>query len=207
MRVSLGAVESTIDGLRILFARELEEIHELSLDQPRPICFNGCEVAVAEMLRACSRGDWPSVRIGGSRPQLDLFGAAAEDAAFLHARVFVLRGTPVRDFLIFGGETLYRLDLDGPIVAMFPTHRRNDLAKYHRTEFLQIDGETVVVYESGLSGLTDELEVRVHVPKCVNDFLRGVEPGALRFERDQDEFWSLRLADGTSPEPWAIATP
>jgi hypothetical protein len=60
------------------------------------------------------------------------------------------------------------------------------------------DDRMCLIYEGGVLALDDTFTELWHVRKFFNDELVSVEKQALRFCRDHEQQWFLRLADGYS---------
>ena len=54
----------------------------------------------------------------------------------------------------------------------------------------------IVIYEVGLLMLDAKLRVRWHQRKYINDVFVGIEQGLIKFVRDHELAWAVRIEDG-----------
>jgi hypothetical protein len=79
-------------------------------------------------------------------------------------------------------------------------------AELTASEIIRHQDALIVIYESGVLMIDEALQVLWHQSKYFNDDFVAIEGRALKFSRDGQEEWLIRLEDG-SVSPQALARP
>jgi hypothetical protein len=169
------------------------KIIEISLDKPSSVLFGEVQIATAERrYKLNSDGkidrDDDLLLSFKSGSALELSSAVDVSEQINVARIFVVEGHSSDYFLVFGGEILYWLGRDGKLLREFKTLRDFDLVEYWKTYYYVQESFIVIIYESDIIKINNNLEVVWHRPKHLIDCLLGAEDGKLRFERDGEKF-------------------
>jgi hypothetical protein len=179
---------------------------EVELTGVQPLHFKGKRIGTVER-----RDAWGS-RVDSLALRFDT-GALAELRAAVdvseqlsNPRVFIIEGTSPDTFLLFGGERLYWVSANGEVKSEFATFREWGSEEYWVTDIIPQQDALVIIYESGVLMIGEALQVRWHQSKYFNDDLVAVEGRALKFSRDGQEEWIIRLEDG-SVSPHGMARP
>ena len=177
---------------------------EIELTGVRPLHFKGKRIGTAERRDAWgSRVDSLALRFD-TGAHTELRAAVDVSERLSNPRVFVIEGTSSDTFLLFGGERLYWVSTTGEVRSEFATFRKWGDEEYWVTEIIQRQGAIVIIYELGVLMIDEALQVRWHQPKYLNDDLIAVAGDALKFSRDGEEEWLIRLEDGgVSPQGMA----
>jgi len=101
---------------------------------------------------------------------------------------------------------MYWVSSNGEVKSEFATFREWGDEEYWVTDIIQQQAAIVIVYELGVLMIDEALQVRWHQPKYFNDDLVAVAGNALKFRRDGEEEWFIRLEDG-SVSPHGMARP
>lgn len=114
-------------------------------------------------------------------------------------RVHVIKGNPSDQVFLFGGEIAYRLHSDGRVLESLVTYRHRDLDEFWDTKILLLEEEIlIVIYETGVIAINQDLQVQWHVHKLVNDFFSHIEGKQLMFLRDHEERKMIDLVQGNT---------
>jgi hypothetical protein len=179
---------------------------EIELTGVRPLHFKGKRIGTAERRDAWgSRIDSLALRFD-TGVHAELRAAVDVSEHLSNPRVFIIEGTSPDTFLLFGGERMYWISPNGAVKSEFATFREWGNEEYWMTEIIHQQGALVTIYDSGVLMIDEALQVRWHQSKYFNDDLAAVEGGALKFSRDGQEEWFMRLEDG-SVSPQGMARP
>ena len=179
---------------------------EIELTGVRPLHFKGKRIGTAERRDASgSRVDSLALRFD-TGAHAELRAAVDVSEHLSNPRVFIIEGTSPDTFLLFGGERMYWLSTSGEVKSEFVTFREWGDEEYWVTDIIQHQRAIVIIYELGVLMIDEALRVRWHQPKYFNDDLVTVEGDALKFSRDGEEEWFIRLEDG-SVSPHGMARP
>lgn len=174
---------------------------EVELTGIQPLHFKGRRIGTAERRAAWgSRVDSLALRFD-TGVDVELRAAVDVSERLSAPRIYVIEGTSPDTFLLFGGEKLYWVSMDGQVKSELATFRECGDEEYWVTEIIQRQDAIVIVYESGVLMIDEALQVRWSQIKYLNDDLVAIEGNALKFSRDGAEEWILRLEDGSiSPQ-------
>jgi hypothetical protein len=112
-------------------------------------------------------------------------------------RLFVIEKNPPDSFVIFGGERVYWVTDEGKFLHETSLFRRLDCSEYWTTQVIEDRQRIIVIYESGVLALDEDLRVRWHRKKFFNDVFVSSEDDVLKFVQDHDTPWNMRATDGT----------
>jgi hypothetical protein len=174
---------------------------EVELTGVEPLHFKGRRIGTAERRDAWgSRIDSLALRFDtGAHAEL----RAAVDVSELlsNPRIFVIEGTSLDTFLLFGGERMYWVSANEAVKSELATFRASGSEEYWVTEIIRHQDALIVIYESGVLMIDEALQVLWHQSKYFNDDFVAMEGRALKFSRDGQEEWLIRLEDGSvSPQ-------
>lgn len=170
---------------------------EIALTGIQPLYFRGRQIGTVERRVTRDRDDGLSLHVGtGAHTELRAAVDVSEQLA--KPRVFIIEGTPPSTFLLFGGERLYWVSTNGEVKSEIALFREWGWEEYWTTEFIQQQDAIVIIYESGVLMIDEALQIRWHKRKYFNDDLAAVEGTTLKFIRDGQEAWFMRLEDGTT---------
>lgn len=172
---------------------------EIALRGVQPLQFGGKRVGTVERRETADRIDGLAVRFDAG-PYVELRAAVDVSEQLECPRVFVIEGTPRDTFLLLGGEKAYWLTSDGAVKAESPLFRKWGEEEYWRTQIVEHGSGAIVIYEAGVLAIGETLELRWHKPKLFNDDFVAVEGNTLKFARDHDAEWLMRLEDGNAPQ-------
>jgi hypothetical protein len=99
-----------------------------------------------------------------------------------------------------GGEKAYWLTSDGVIKAELQMFRRRGEEEYWTTRIIELGSEIIVIYDAGVLTIDEMLQVRWHKSKLLNDDFVAIERNTLKFVRDHDREWFMRLEDGSTAQ-------
>lgn len=129
---------------------------------------------------------------------IELSAAVDVSEQLEHPRVFVFEGKSRDMFLLFGGEKAYWLSNDGIVKSEYPLFREWGEEEFWTTRILEQGGRVFVIYEVGVLAIDEMLHVRWHKPKLLNDYFVAVENDVLKFTRDHNAEWFMRLDNGNT---------
>jgi hypothetical protein len=178
---------------------------EIELSGVQPLHFKGKRVGTVGRRETRDRVDGLALRFD-TGAHVELRAAADVSEQLSCPRVFVIEGRSPDTFLLFGGERMYWLSTGGAVKSELVTFRKWGDEEYWVTDIIQQQAAVVIIYELGVLMIDEALQVRWHQSKYFNDDLAAVEGGALKFSRDGQEEWFIRLEDG-SVSPQGMARP
>jgi hypothetical protein len=158
--------------------------------------FRGRQIGTLERLHSRTTGDILHISLE-SGADLNLQSAVDVSQQLRCPRIFVIEGNPLDSFVVFGGERMYRVIVDGRILCETSLYRRFDDTEYWTTKIIEDRRGIIIVYEGGVLAVDEDLKVRWHRKKFFNDVFVAAEDNVLKFVRDHDAPWSMRADDGT----------
>lgn len=173
------------------------KINEILLDQAKAYGGDGFRVAAVAPEDCSGRGDCLELRLTAC-PALRLTAVVDISERLDRPRVFYAESTVTTSVLLFGGETAYRVSCKGEIEYSMPLFRQVGDAEYWILQIVDQDDRLYLIYEGGVLALDDAFTKLWHVRKFFNDELVSIEKEALRFCRDHELKWFVRLTDGSS---------
>jgi hypothetical protein len=180
---------------------------EIELTGVQPLRFRGKQIGTAELRETRDRNDGLALHFEtGAHAELPAAVDVSEELSI--PRIFIIEGADPNTFMLFGGERLYWISTGGEVNSEIALFRELGEAEYWTTDIIQRDGAAavVIIYEAGVLMIDEALQVRWHKPKLYNDLFVAVEENVLKFRRDHEEEWFMRLEDG-SVSPQELARP
>jgi hypothetical protein len=111
-------------------------------------------------------------------------------------RIFSIRGKPPNPLLVLGGPRAYTVADDGHIREQLDLERSCEFAEYWSTQLVDLGSAILVILESEVLLIDDDLHLKWRHPKLFNDFFEKLDGGIAIFRRDHTDRWDLSLADG-----------
>jgi hypothetical protein len=173
------------------------KITEIVLDERTFTRTDSFEVAAVPSEKCTGRDDCLELRLP-SCPALHLFAVVDISERLDRPRVFYAESAATKSILFFGGERVYRVSCTGQIEWSLTLIRQVSDAEYWSMQIVDHSDRMYLIYEGGVLALDDAFTKLWHVTKLFNDELVSAEKQALRFCRDHDQQWFLRLMDGYS---------
>ena len=171
---------------------------EIALSGVQPLQFRGKQISTAELRETRDRNDGLALHFEtGAHVELRAAVDVSEDLSI--PRIFIIEGACPNTFMLFGGERLYWISTSGEVNSEIALFRELGESEYWTTNIIQQEGAVVIIYEAGVLVIDGALQVRWHKPKLYNDFFVAVEGNVLKFRRNHEEEWFLRLEDGATP--------
>ncbi|HEY8185264.1 MAG TPA: hypothetical protein VIF64_04295 [Pyrinomonadaceae bacterium] len=124
---------------------------------------------------------------------LELLSAVDFSEQLEHPRVFQIEGSVVGHFLIMGGEKVYKITVAGELEKEIRLFRNRGEEEYWDTLIIQRPHDLIVIYEAGVLVIDSGLDGRFHKRKLFNDIFVATEGDVLKFVRDHDTEWSMKL--------------
>jgi hypothetical protein len=184
----------------ICIGRMIMKITEIAIIGLVPLYFQGRQIGSIEA-RTCAGG----IDCLGIRLECGVFlelSAAMDISEQLQApRIFVIEGKPNETFAIFGGERIYWISTAGKVVKDFQTFRTYAEAEYWETKIINRPSDAVLIYESGVSVIDEDLRIRCHKIKFFNDFFAALEGDSITLLRDHDVKWRMQLVQENDSRP------
>jgi hypothetical protein len=172
---------------------------EITLRGVQSLQVGGRRVGTVERRETADRIDGLSIHFD-TGPHLELRAAVDVSEQLECPRVVVIEGAPRDVFLLFGGEKAYWLTSDGAVKAEFPLFRKWGEEEFWTMRIIDHGSEVVVIYEAGVMAIDEALQVRWHKPKLLNDQFVGLGDNVIKFARDDDAEWFMRLEDGSTSQ-------
>ncbi len=170
---------------------------EIALRGVQPLEFGGKRVGTVERRETADRIDGLAICFGAG-PCVELRAAVDVSEQIECPRVFVIEAAHRDTFLLLGGEKAYWLTSDGAVKAEFPLFRKWGEEEFWTMQILDHGSGVLVIYEAGVIAIDEALQVRWHKPKLLNDQFMALEGNVLKFARDHDAEWFVRLEDGNT---------
>src|SRR5262249_23192553 len=114
-------------------------------------------------------GGWASIVAMPGGKQLELVGLVDDGETVEKPRLFVLHGRFADKLMLLGGYFAYVIDSELRVHSKVPLNRGPETQEYWATVLLCTDPGIVVVYENGVMLIADDLSVKWHVVKFLND--------------------------------------
>jgi hypothetical protein len=173
---------------------------ELIVSSPTSLVFpDGIEAGITYYYQVVRSEEYSHavISIPGTS-EIDLLDAVDDGQTVEEPRIHAVFGERPNEVFLFGGPYAYRLSSAGEIQETVELYRNRELEEYWYTDLLTTELGIVVIYEKGCLLLDDELRVRWHVEKYINDFFDRIADNRLEFVLDGEERWSLSLVDGST---------
>jgi hypothetical protein len=169
---------------------------EITLYGKELLSFEGRQVAMVERQQDGSRINALVIHFN-TGIHVELRAAVDVSEQLPYPRIFVIESDLRDKFMLVGGEVAYWLTPDGSVQAELSLYRKWGEEEYWTTSMLEDEKGIIVIYEAGVLAIDDALQVRWHSPKLLNDNFSGMEHDTLKFDRDGDTTWFMRLDDGS----------
>jgi len=101
---------------------------------------------------------------------------------------------------LLGGYFGYVIDSELRLYSKVPLKRIPATEEYRATVLLCTDYGIVVVYENGVMLIAEDLSVKWHVAKFINDFFVQLDGDQLLFSNEDSGMWRLSVATGIHPD-------
>jgi hypothetical protein len=177
------------------------KITEIELKGMEKLQFNGKHIATIKRITD-SQGRVDSLYIHYETGSVLELPTAVDVSEQLECpRIFIIEGTPLDLFVLFGGVKAYWVSTDGKVQSEFSLFRRSGEEEYWTTVIKEKNAGIIIIYEAGVLAINETLQVQWHEPKFFNDDFVGIEGDALNFVRDHDLRWLMRLQDGAKLPP------
>ena len=164
---------------------------ELNLDSERPLEVGGEQIGELYLQTRPSRGAL-GINFKNGR-HLDLLSAVDLSEQLEHPRVFQIEGSVAGHFLILGGEKVYKITVDGELEKEIRLFRNCGDEEYWDTLLIERPHDLIVIYEAGVLVIDGGLDGRFHEWKLYNDIFVAAEGDVLKFVRDHETEWSMKL--------------
>jgi hypothetical protein len=171
------------------------KITEINLSVPQRLEVRGRQVGTLKRLQSPTAGDLLYITFDNGI-ELNLQSAVDVSGQLQYPRVLLVEGNPPDFFALFGGERVYWVTDSGKLLSEISLFRRLEDTEYWTTKIIEDRQRIIIVYESGVLALDEDLKVRWHRKKFFNDVFVGVEGDILKFVQDHDTPWRMRAKDG-----------
>lgn len=169
---------------------------EITLKDIQPLQFGGERIGTVQLHETADRIDGLVVHFD-SGPHFELHAVVDVSEQIEHPRVFVIEGALPDAFLVVGGERAYRMTIDGMVTTEASLFRKWGEEEYWTTRIIEHGSCLIVIYEAGVMAIGQDLALRWHTRKLLNDDFLAVEGDALKFRRDNDTEYFIQIDSGT----------
>ncbi len=177
------------------------KITEIAIIGVVPLYFQRRQIGSVEARACAGRIDCLGIRLECGAV-LELQAALDISERLRMPRIFVIEGKPNETFAIFGGERIYWVSTAGKIEKDFQTFRAYADAEYWETKLIERPRDAVLIYEAGVSVIDEDLRIRCHKAKFINDFFVAIEGDSITLLRDHDTEWRMQLVEGNDSKPF-----
>lgn len=169
---------------------------EITLRDVQPLPFGGKRIGTVQLHETADRIDGLAIHFDNG-PHVELRAVVDVSEQLERPRVFVIEGALPDAFLLIGGENAYRITLDGMVKAEASLFRKWGEEEYWATRIIEHASGLIVIYEAGVMAIGEDLALRWHTRKLLNDDFTAIERNALKFCRDNDTEYFIQIDNGT----------
>ena len=139
---------------------------------------------------------WASLVASSRAKHIELIGAVDDGETVDTPRVFILYGRPADRLMLLGGYFAHVIDREVEVHSRVPLNRGPETEEYWAMVLRVTDAGIIVIYENGVMLITEDLSLKWHIHKFINDFFVQFDGDDLLFFNELSGNWRLSRATG-----------